>query len=28
VGAPGELTTDGTGMPCGSAITSTPQTGC
>jgi hypothetical protein len=27
-GAPGELTTDGTGMPCGSAITSTPQTGC
>jgi hypothetical protein len=28
VGAPVELTTNGTGMPCGSVITSTPQTGC
>jgi hypothetical protein len=28
VGAPVELTTDGTGKPCGSVATSTPQTGC
>jgi hypothetical protein len=28
VGAPIELSTNGTGMPCGSAITSTPATGC
>jgi hypothetical protein len=28
VGAPGELTTNGTGVPCGSVITSAPQTGC